>query len=76
MTQHAPPEISIAYVGIEPTKKDRPRAHSITRNWAPWRVEFPLLDRLDQRKEILGFVHFKRQRLSSGSGVSWRSTVV
>lgn len=53
MTQHAPPETSIAYVGIEPTKKDRPRAPSITRNWAPWRVEFPLLDGPDRPKEDL-----------------------
>lgn len=53
MAKHAPPETSIAYVGIEPTKKDRPRAQSITRNWAPWRVEFPLLDGPDRPKEDL-----------------------
>lgn len=53
MTEHAPPETSIAYVGIEPTKKDRPRAQSITRNWAPWRVEFPLLKGPDRSKDDL-----------------------
>ncbi|MFD6329160.1 hypothetical protein ACFWGI_06225 [Streptomyces niveus] len=53
MTEHAPPKTSIAYVGIEPTEKDRPRAKSITRNWAPWRVEFPLLDGPDRPKQAL-----------------------
>ncbi|MER5617697.1 hypothetical protein [Streptomyces sp. NPDC002215] len=53
MTEHAPPETSMVYVGIEPTKKDRPRAPSITRNWSPWRVEFPLLDGPDRPKEDL-----------------------
>jgi hypothetical protein len=53
MTEHAPPETAMAYVGIEPTKKDRPRVHSITRNWAPWRVEFPLLDGPDRTKDDL-----------------------
>ncbi|MFD5881032.1 adenine nucleotide alpha hydrolase family protein [Streptomyces yangpuensis] len=53
MQNNAPPETSIAYVGIEPTKKDRPRAAAITRNWAPWRVEFPLLDGPDRTKADL-----------------------
>ncbi|MFD6540637.1 hypothetical protein [Streptomyces goshikiensis] len=53
MEEHAPPETSIAYVGIEPTKKDRPRAAAITRNWAPWKVEFPLLDGPDRTKAEL-----------------------
>ncbi|MFI1701455.1 hypothetical protein ACH419_36620 [Streptomyces bobili] len=53
MTAHAHPETSVAYVGIEPTKKDRPRMHSILRNWAPWRVEFPLLDGPDRSKDDL-----------------------
>ncbi|MEU5036090.1 hypothetical protein AB0G48_18310 [Streptomyces rubiginosohelvolus] len=53
MTEHAPPETAMVYVGIEPTKKDRPRADSIARNWAPWRVEFPLLEGPDRPKESL-----------------------
>jgi hypothetical protein len=53
MTENAPPETAVAYVGIEPTKKDRPRAQSIIRNWAPWRVEFPLLEGADRNKEDL-----------------------
>ncbi|MFJ2752718.1 hypothetical protein [Streptomyces sp. NPDC087297] len=53
MQHNAPPETSIAYVGIEPTKKDRPRAAAITRNWAPWTVEFPLLDGPDRTKAEL-----------------------
>ncbi|MGZ2355704.1 hypothetical protein LRE75_03190 [Streptomyces sp. 372A] len=53
MAEHAPPASSMVYVGIEPTKKDRPRAESIARNWAPWRVEFPLLEGPDRPKEDL-----------------------
>jgi hypothetical protein len=53
MERHAPPETSVAYVGIEPTKKDRPRVPAIVRNWAPWRVEFPLLDGPDCAKSKL-----------------------
>ncbi|MFD7555233.1 hypothetical protein ACFV9E_11960 [Streptomyces sp. NPDC059835] len=53
MQENAPPETSVAYIGIEPTKKDRPRAAAITRNWAPWRVEYPLLDGPDRTKPEL-----------------------
>lgn len=53
MEEHAPPETSRVYVGIEPTKKDRPRTAAIERNWAPWRVEFPLLDGPDRSKDDL-----------------------
>lgn len=53
MAEHAPPATSMVYVGIEPTKKDRPRAASIARNWSPWRVEFPLLEGPDRPKEDL-----------------------
>jgi hypothetical protein len=37
----------------------------------------PAVDRAGRRAwlGLAGFVHFKRQRLSIGSGVSWRSTV-
>lgn len=51
MERNAPPETSIPYVGIEPTKKDRPRAAAIARNWAPWTVEFPLLAGPDRTKD-------------------------
>ncbi|MFF4323732.1 hypothetical protein [Streptomyces sp. NPDC001568] len=53
MEENAPPESTVAYVGIEPTKKDRPRATAITRNWAPWTVEYPLLDGPDRTKADL-----------------------
>jgi hypothetical protein len=53
MEQHAPPETSVVYVGIEPTKKDRRRTSGIVLNWAPWRVEFPLLHGPDRPKAEL-----------------------
>ncbi|MEU5239702.1 hypothetical protein ACH4UR_25425 [Streptomyces lydicus] len=53
MEEHAPPHNSIVYVGIEPTSKDRPRHESITRNWAPWNVEYPLLEGPDRTKDEL-----------------------
>lgn len=45
MKQHAPVEDSLVYIGIEKTKRDRPRAHAIAMNWKPWQVRFPLCGR-------------------------------
>ncbi|MFI0553435.1 hypothetical protein [Streptomyces scabiei] len=42
MLQNADPADSVAYIGIENTKRDKARIPSIERNWHPWRVEFPL----------------------------------
>jgi hypothetical protein len=53
MEEHAPPESSIAYVGIEPNARDRRRIPAIVRNWQPWQVEFPLADAPDTPKQEL-----------------------
>ncbi|MVO87436.1 hypothetical protein GPA10_22395 [Streptomyces sp. p1417] len=42
MESYADPADTVAYIGIENTKRDKARIPAIERNWAPWRVEFPL----------------------------------
>ncbi|MFF8786893.1 phosphoadenosine phosphosulfate reductase family protein [Streptomyces sp. NPDC015125] len=53
MAEHAPPEGTIAYVGIEPNDRDRRRIPAIARNWQPWQTEFPLADGPDATKDQL-----------------------
>lgn len=42
MEQHADPDDTLVYVGIENTKRDRARIPAIARNWKPWVTRFPL----------------------------------
>lgn len=45
MEKNADPADAIVYIGIENTKRDRARIPGISRNWKPWRVQFPLCNR-------------------------------
>ncbi|XUL90002.1 hypothetical protein ACQ86D_27975 [Streptomyces galilaeus] len=42
MRQHAEPDDSLVYIGIENTPRDRGRIPAIARNWKPWQTRFPL----------------------------------
>jgi hypothetical protein len=42
MEQHADPDDTLVYVGIENTPRDRARIPAIARNWKPWHTRFPL----------------------------------
>lgn len=42
MKENTDPADTVSYIGIENTKKDKARIPAIERNWAPWKVEFPL----------------------------------
>ncbi|MFF9649694.1 hypothetical protein [Streptomyces sp. NPDC014622] len=44
MREHADPADTVAYIGIENTKKDRARIPAIVRNWEPWITQFPLCE--------------------------------
>lgn len=44
LTEHTDPARTVLYVGIDNSARDRRRAPGIAHGWAPWEVEFPLLD--------------------------------
>ncbi len=41
LTEHADPDTTTIYVGIDLSEIQR--THAITANWAPWKVEYPML---------------------------------
>lgn len=45
MTENTDPADTVAYIGIENSKRDRARIPAIARNWKPWRTQFPLCNR-------------------------------
>jgi hypothetical protein len=51
LTAHADPADTVLYIGVDPSAQDRKRAPAIERGWAPWRVEFPLLDEPELTKD-------------------------
>ncbi|MGW0868243.1 phosphoadenosine phosphosulfate reductase domain-containing protein [Streptomyces sp. NPDC002611] len=53
MSEHAPPDDTIVYIGIEPNDRDRRRIPAIAHHWQPWRTEFPLADGADATKDEL-----------------------
>lgn len=42
MSENTDPADTVAYIGIENSKRDRARIPAIARNWKPWRTQFPL----------------------------------
>ncbi|PZT71423.1 hypothetical protein [Streptomyces sp. AC1-42T] len=45
MSENTDPADTVAYIGIENSKRDRARIPAIARNWKPWRTQFPLCNR-------------------------------
>lgn len=42
LEKNCDPADTILYIGIDATAKDKRRGPAITRNWEPWRAEFPM----------------------------------
>jgi hypothetical protein len=51
LTANTDPARTVLYVGIDNSARDRRRAPGIAHGWAPWRVEFPLLDEPELSKD-------------------------
>jgi 3'-phosphoadenosine 5'-phosphosulfate sulfotransferase (PAPS reductase)/FAD synthetase len=50
---HADPHDTIIYIGLDASARDRGRAAGIAAGWAPWTVQFPLLDEPHLTKDEL-----------------------